>query len=118
MNSPTTTKPKKKQIPQFSSYEQEAHFWETHAVTDYWENPQPNQIKLAEDFSVLYAGEDEALSDKEPLQGIHLRLPASVIKKLKHQAKRRSIGTSTLAGMMLLDSMRRFNQEPKSPQLP
>lgn len=34
----------KKPIPKLSSYEEEAEFWDTHDLTDYWDDSKPTQI--------------------------------------------------------------------------
>ncbi len=34
-----------KMIPQFTLYEEEAHFWNTHDVTDYWDKLEPLTIQ-------------------------------------------------------------------------
>ena len=38
---PSTKKP----IPEFSSYEEEAEFWDTHDVTDYWDEWQVADVR-------------------------------------------------------------------------
>jgi hypothetical protein len=44
----------KEPIPKFSSYEEEAEFWDTHDVTDYWDDFEPVDLRFSPDLkSVL-----------------------------------------------------------------
>lgn len=36
----------KEQIPQLSSYEEVADFWDTHSVADYWDETEPVEFEI------------------------------------------------------------------------
>ncbi len=46
MTQTPNTRPARKPIPQFSNYEEEAHFWDTHDVTDYFDDFQVAPVSL------------------------------------------------------------------------
>ncbi|MDQ3547185.1 MAG: BrnA antitoxin family protein [Chloroflexota bacterium] len=40
----------KEPIPKFASYEEEAEFWDTHDVTDYWDDFEPTDLRFSPDL--------------------------------------------------------------------
>ena len=38
---------KDKNIPQFKSYEEMAEFWDTHSLSDYWDQTEPADFEIA-----------------------------------------------------------------------
>lgn len=36
----------KRQIPEFSSYEEIADFWDTHSLADYWDETEPAEFEI------------------------------------------------------------------------
>jgi predicted DNA binding CopG/RHH family protein len=36
-----------KKIPEFESYEEMAEFWDTHDLTDYWEQTEPAEFEIS-----------------------------------------------------------------------
>ncbi len=40
--------PRRSRIPQFATYEEEAEFWDTHDVTEFWDELQPASEPLGE----------------------------------------------------------------------
>ena len=53
----------KEPIPEFSSYEEEAEFWDTHDLTDYWDDSKPTQIHIGGQLSegILVRLDDDTL---------------------------------------------------------
>ena len=39
---------KQRTIPEFASREEEAEFWDTHDITDYWDELKPVKVKFSE----------------------------------------------------------------------
>lgn len=92
MTQPTKTPSK---IPDFKSYEEEAEFWDTHDLTEFWDETKPSKVKFAKNLSSV----------------ITVRLSPKMITTLYSQAQKKGVGFSTLARMWLLE---RLDQESKS----
>ncbi len=85
---------RRSRIPRFKSLEEEANFWETHDTTEFEDEFEEVEIKVA-----------------RPLQHIlAVRLDAKTIDRLAVTGRRKGIGPSTLARMWLLE---RLEQEEK-----
>lgn len=91
MNS-TRTRPrnqKKLPIPDFSSVQEEAEFWDTHDTTDYeWEE--------------LDNDADYILVKDQQKKGMTVRLEPDILTLLTREAHEQGIGPSTLARMIIL----------------
>ena len=82
-------KVKKSRIPTFASHEEEAEFWDTHDLSDYWDELKPVKVKFAKNLS----------------QGITIRLDAKTLEELREQAHEKGIGPTTLARMWILERL-------------
>ena len=60
-------------IPEFKSYEEEADWWNTHDLTDYWDQFEPVKVKF----------------NLKPMESITFSLDAHNTKRLWDAAKRR-----------------------------
>jgi predicted glycoside hydrolase/deacetylase ChbG (UPF0249 family) len=47
----TAQDPAKSRIPAFASREEEAEFWDTHDLSDYWDEFKPVQVRFAKKLS-------------------------------------------------------------------
>ena len=47
----TDKKDKRQAIPQFASREEEADFWDTHDMSDYWSELEPVKLKVAKNLA-------------------------------------------------------------------
>jgi predicted DNA binding CopG/RHH family protein len=79
----------KNRIPTFASREEEAEFWDTHDLSDYWDELKPVKVKFAKNLS----------------QGITIRLDAKTLEELREQAHKKGIGPTTLARMWILERL-------------
>ncbi|MCY4653028.1 MAG: CopG family antitoxin [Dehalococcoidia bacterium] len=43
-----TTERKQRTIPEFASREEEAEFWDTHDIADYWDELEPVEVKFSQ----------------------------------------------------------------------
>ena len=84
-------KKKLKEIPKFKTEDEEREFWATHDTTDYfdWDNAVPVV------FSNL----------KPTTRTISLRLPASMLDRLKVAANKRDVPYQSLIKMFLKDRL-------------
>jgi hypothetical protein len=47
----TEKEPRKSRIPGFASREEEAEFWDTHDLADYWDELKPVQVTVAKELA-------------------------------------------------------------------
>lgn len=101
MNSRKTRKTtfKFKPLPPFKSYEEEANFWDTHSVTDFWD---PKTVEW--NGKVLTAAIDPKKVKKEA--SMTIRLQRDWQRKLESVASRMGMSVSTLARKLILDGLR------------
>ena len=87
---------KKRRIPEFATREEEAAFWDTHDVSDYWDDFKPARARFAKQLS----------------EGITIRLDPETLARLRSLASEMGIGPTTLARIWILEHLR---QVPRSP---
>ena len=86
----TKVNPKgKPRIPEFASRAEEAAFWETHSMANYWDDLKPVRVRFAKNLS----------------QGITIRFDPPTLDKLRRQAQQKGIGPTTLARMWILEHL-------------
>jgi predicted DNA binding CopG/RHH family protein len=83
------TKNRKSHIPTFANREEEAAFWDSHDVSDYWDELQPVKLKVVKNLS----------------KGITIRFDAETLEKLRQRAHEKGIGPTTLARMWILEHL-------------
>ena len=76
-------------LPRFKSRREEAEFWETHSPMDYPEFQEVHDLTFS-----------KALNHILPI-----RLDSTSSEKLAHLARKRGMGSSTLARMWLLERL-------------
>jgi len=87
----TSRRPKaKSRIPEFATREEEAKFWDTHDISDYWDELRPVRARFAKQLS----------------EGITIRLDPQTLTQLRAVAGERGIGPTTLARMWILEHLR------------
>ncbi len=79
-------------IPEFKSRAEEAHFWDTHDITDYW-----NEMK---DVGI------EFLDDSKREETITIRVQPKLKEGLEKLAQSYGINLSTMARMWLIEKLR------------
>lgn len=84
-----TTSKDKSRIPEFSSYEEEARWWETHNIVDYQDEFKTVKARFAKNLS----------------EGLHIRLDPDALMELRNEAKEKGIGPTTLARMWILKQL-------------
>jgi len=104
-----THKRAKKTIPNFTSIEEEAEFWDTHDTTDYFED-EPVEVKFADDFKSVYVKGTkvrDALNRqlKQASQGITVRFQPDTLAELRRRTARKGIGATTLVRMLVLQGL-------------
>ena len=90
MTKKTTTK---KRIPEFTSVEEEAAFWDTHSTADYENEFKPVRVRFAKKLS----------------EGLTIRLDFDTLEKVRAEAHERGIGATTLIRMWVLEHVRKHH---------
>ena len=86
-------------VPKFANHKEEATFWDTHDVSDYWHELKPVKVKVSKNLS----------------KGITIRLDEETLEILRQQAHRKGIGPTTLARMWILERLQ-GNSSPHNTQ--
>jgi len=76
---------KPNRIPEFSSIEEEAEFWDTHSTADYEDEFKPVKVRFAKKLS----------------EGITVRLDSETLQKLRSLANEKGVGPTTLIRMWI-----------------
>lgn len=85
-------KKKKSRIPDFKTYEEEAHFWDTHDITSFEDETEDVDIVFD-----LKKPRDETLV---------VRLQKKLKDRLEKVAQNKGLNISTLARMWLIEKLR------------
>ncbi len=83
-------------IPEFASREEEAEFWDTHDVTDYWDELKPVHVRFAQNLS----------------EGIAVRLDQATLQKLRSLAKDKGMDPSVMARMWIMERLEEGKTQP------
>jgi hypothetical protein len=79
----------KEPIPEFRSREEEARFWDTHDMADYWDDFKPVKVRFAKNLS----------------EGLHIRLDPQTMNQLRSEAADKGVGPTTLARMWIKERL-------------
>ena len=83
-------------IPEFASREEEAAFWDTHSLADYWDEFKPVRVRVAKNLS----------------EGITIRLDPRTLQTVRSLAHEKGIGPTTLIRMWILEHLREAHPSP------
>lgn len=89
MTSKSENTTEKHVIPQFTNYEEEANFWDTHETSDYWDELEPIKVKFAKNLS----------------RGVTIRFDVETLNELREYAHRLGTHPTTLARMWILERL-------------
>jgi predicted DNA binding CopG/RHH family protein len=96
MTHPKKAQPTISRIPQFTTREEEAAWWDTHDITDYLDELKPVRAHFAKNLS----------------EGLTVRLDSETMHKLREQAERQGIGPTTLIRMWVMERLRAEAGQP------
>lgn len=88
---------KKDCIPEFASREEEAEFWDTHSLADYWDEFKPVRVRFAKNLS----------------EGITIRLDPETLSKVRSLAKEKGIGPTVLIRMWIMERLKEMQSSPR-----
>jgi hypothetical protein len=78
-------------IPEFSSIEEEAAFWDTHSTTEFEDEWEPVEIEISPNLGHI----------------LSVRLDRPTFHRLSAIARQKGVGASTLARMWVLEALER-----------
>lgn len=82
-------KEKKSKIPEFTSYDEEAKWWESHNLADYQDEFETVKVRFGKKLSA----------------GLNIRLDPTTLTKLRHEANQKGIGPTTLVRMLIMEHL-------------
>lgn len=77
-------------IPKFKTYEEEAHFWDTHSIADFRREFRKTKVKVSKPLKLTFT----------------VRLDDHTVDQLDRVAKEKGIGPRTLARVWLLEKLK------------
>lgn len=80
-----------KKIPKFKSIQEEAKFWDTHDITDYWGDMEKISI--------------EFIPAQRKAESVTIRIEAALKKRLEQVARKNRLSLSTIARLWLIDRL-------------
>jgi len=84
----------KSRIPEFASREEEAAFWDTHSLADYWDEFKPIQVRFAEKLS----------------ESITIYLDPGTLERLRSLAQEKGVvGPMALVRMWIMERLKETN---------
>ena len=92
MNMKKIYKKKFKKLPGFKSLHEEAVFWDTHSLTDYYDFSKMKRVRFV-------------LEDSKKDKSLTIRLPSEVIDKVKATANNIGLSVSSLARMWFIEKI-------------
>ena len=93
---------KNHKLPHFKTREEEAKFWDTHAMMDYLEELEP-----ADDVFTIAPSLAEKIKERAKTRAISLRLPQWEIDGAKRVAKKVGVGYQILINTWIAEALRR-----------
>lgn len=86
---------KKSKIPKFTSYEEEANFWDTHDTTEFEDEFKPVKVEFAKPLGHI----------------LGVRLDAKTIDELDKKGREIGLGASTLARMWIMEKLKSLEKK-------
>ena len=95
-----TQRQKKRKLPDFDkmTYEEEAQWWDTHDLTDYWDEFEVVEARFAENLT----------------KWVNVRVDPATFSRLRAQAHRKGVGAATLARMWILEKLNNLERNVKA----
>ncbi len=79
-----------KQIPEFSTYEEEAEFWDDHDTEEFADQWEEVEVKVASPLKLTYS----------------IALEPEILERVRRLAKQQGIGAATLAQIWIQEKLR------------
>lgn len=80
-----------KKIPRFKNIQEEAAFWDSHSITDYWETMEPVTVQF--------------IPAEKKIDSMTIRLEPELKKRLGIIAQKSRLSLSTIARLWLIDRL-------------
>ncbi len=76
---------KASEIPEMSSYDQAAEFWDTHSIADYWDKTEPADLEISNALGHRFL----------------VPIDAEVMKRVRRTATRRGVSIESLVNLLI-----------------
>lgn len=91
-----TKNKKPSRIPEFKSIQEEAEFWDTHSLADYWDEFKPVKVRFARKLEHIFS----------------VRFDGKTLTALQDQAEKKGIGAATLIRMWVRERLKQEQPRP------
>ena len=91
---------KRSRIPEFASREEEAEFWDTHDITDYWDELKPVKVKFSESID----------------HAVIVRFDLDTFNELLELARERGIFIDALIQRWIMERMKEVSKSEEKAQ--
>jgi len=106
-----------KQIPEFTSREEEAAFWESHDFTEFWDDLEPGQLRVSPEFRQRVL--DRISSESTPFDGqprlLSITIDSADQAMIEACARERGLHPATLVQAWIDDRIEQEERERASP---
>ena len=87
---------KDKHIPERTSYEAVADFWDTHSLADYWDDTEPAEFEVSPDLRRRYV----------------VTVDSELLARVQRMAHVRGVSTESLVNLLLEQRLHDVTNEP------
>jgi hypothetical protein len=87
-----------KHIPEFTSYEEMAAFWDTHSLADYWEQTESAEFEISEQARYRYV----------------VHIDRDLLSRVQRVAQKRGVSTESLVNLLLEQRLREIEMAAAS----
>ena len=88
----------KSRIPDFKSREEEAEFWDSHSIADYWDEFEPVKVTVAKPLTHILR--------------VEMPLDPKIIDKLYTHAQKQGIDMNILVRRWILENVKKLEKRP------
>jgi hypothetical protein len=86
-----------RRIPEFANREEEAEFWDTHSLADYWDEFKPVRVRFSRNLS----------------EGITIHLDLETLGKVRSLAKEKGIDPTVVIQMWVMELLKGMPPSPR-----
>ena len=85
-----------KHIPEMTSYDVAAEFWDKHSLADFWDETETVEFEVAPDFYRLYL----------------VPVDADLLSRVQRMARLRGVSTESLVNLLLEQRLHQISRNP------
>lgn len=93
-----TNKTSKSKIPTFKSIQEEAEFWDTHSLADYWDDMRPVKVRFAKPLEHVFT----------------VRFDGRTLTEIQTEASKKGVSAGTLIRMWVKERLQEIGYQRAS----